>query len=106
MKTKQFSKKILGNKMDTRVMLHRISIKFYENGAVIKPIGKQGIAICEALEPQIENQNAMFLTNECLLYLKGTIRDHNQKVKLAEGITETFEEGVGKEEWARYMGTK
>jgi hypothetical protein len=57
MTTKQFSKKILGNKMDTRVMLHRISIKFYENGAVIKPIGKQGIAICEALEPQKENQS-------------------------------------------------
>ena len=64
MTIKQFSSKILGKKLSTSMMVHRLSVKFYENGIVIKPIMKQGISCSKKYEEQIDNQKAIFLTNE------------------------------------------
>jgi len=106
MKTPQFSKKILGKKLDTHMVLHRISIKFYENGAVIKPIGKQGISIGNKYEHQINNQKAIFLTKENLDFLDVVIGSHNMKSIVAENIVDNNKSGPDAGEWASYMDTK
>jgi len=90
--TKQlFSKKILGKKEGTFMVCHRISVKFYENGAIIKPIKSQGIGIGDKWEYQIENQKAIFLTDENIYYLMNALRTHKTKHDLAETIIKNNE---------------
>jgi len=84
-----FSKKILGKKNSTRMMPHRVSIKFYENGIVLKPIGKQGICVASKEENNIENQKAIFLTNECAEYLALCIDGHFKAPEIAKALEES-----------------
>lgn len=103
-RAKAFSKKILGKKNETRMICHRISVKFYDNGIVIKPIGKQGIGIGNKWEGQIINQEAMFLTNEnaehLFIFLK-TWDDKNKIVKVLEQDNAKLEQESKCDEFGR-----
>ena len=109
-RAKAFSKIILGSKESTRMICHRLSMKVYANGIVIKPIGAQGIVTkgigkYDKLRPQIDNQNAIFLTNENAEHLFIFLKSWNDKNKIVETLEKDNEkegQGVSKEEWARY----
>ena len=92
-RAKAFSKKILGKKNETRMCCHRISVKFYDNGIVIKPIGNQGKVLWtnnilkdkyEKDKIQIQNQEAMFLTNENAEHLLVFLKTWNDKNKIVD----------------------
>lgn len=87
MKT-QFSKKILGKKESTRVLCHRLSVKFYDKGVVIKPISTQGIPVGKVLRGQIENQKAIFLTKETAEYLMICLKGYEDSNKIADTLIE------------------
>jgi hypothetical protein len=83
----KFSKKLLGKKLRTVMTMHRISLKIYKNGIVIKPIWNQGLSskICP-------KQEAMFLTNENarhLLYFLSFLDTANKILDSLEDKNET-----------------
>lgn len=59
----KFSKKLLGRKIRTNMLMHRVVFKVYDNGITIKPWETQGVG---TLCPK---QEELFLTNECADYL-------------------------------------
>jgi len=56
---KRFSTKLLGKKLRTSVLMHRISVKFYENGVTLKPIATQGTG-----DPNVIVPEPIFLCND------------------------------------------
>lgn len=91
---KKFSKKILGKKEATYLMPHRISVKLYENGAVIKPIGNQGMSLSQNEEL---NQEAIFLTGENLDFLYSYILMYRAKKEIADKLIDSNKEMKGGE---------
>jgi len=77
----KFSKKILGKQIRTQMVMHRLSIKFYENGIVIKPWSKQGIYNCP-------EQEAVFLTNENVDNLKNFLDMFYASKKILNNLDE------------------
>jgi len=78
----KFSRRLLGKKIRTSVLMHRISIKVYENGYIIKPIGRMGMLKI----PYIPFQEEMFLTNECLDYLIIICQDRINELKVIKEL--------------------
>lgn len=67
--------------------MHRISIKVYENGYIIKPIGRMGISkIPMSKIPYIPFQEEIFLTNECIKYLFALCQDRINELKSIEEL--------------------
>ena len=99
----KLSKKVLGKKLRTGLVPHRISVKAYENGVVIKPIGGMGIPLKKHWKKFnilplkkhwkkfnifncIEEQEPIFLTNECVEYLQSFYETVNTAKKITEEL--------------------
>ena len=80
-RTAKFSKKILGKQIRTQMVMHRLSIKFYENGIVIKPWSKQGCS-------KLQEQEAIFLTNENTDNLKNFLDMFYASKKILDNLDE------------------
>ena len=92
MTTKQFSSKILGKKKATSLTPYRLCVKFYSNGIVIKPIATQGISCIPKYKEQINNQKAIFLTNESVDMLKRFLIRYDTAEKIADTLIKTNKE--------------
>ena len=77
----KFPKKILGKQIRTQMVMHRLSIKFYENGIVIKPWSKQGCS-------KLQEQEAIFLTNENTDNLKNFLDMFYASKKILDNLDE------------------
>jgi hypothetical protein len=82
-KKPKFSKKLLGKKTRTRMVGHRICIKFYEYGITIRPLGTQGEnkEICPI-------QSELFLTGENVNYLKRLLDDYYTTKEILDNLNE------------------
>ena len=81
----KLSRKILGKKIRTSMVMHRLVVKFYENGITIKPWKSQGKFDC----PQ---QEALFLTKENIKYLRGFLEAYADAEKITESLNNKEEE--------------
>lgn len=81
----KFSRKLLGKKIRTQMLMHRIVLKFYENGITIKAWKNQGVHNCPL-------QEEIFLTNENADYLLEALGIVKSVKKMAENLEEKEEE--------------
>jgi hypothetical protein len=81
----KFSKKLLGKHIRTQMVLHRLSIKFYENGIVMKPWGNQGIHNC----PQQEH---IFISKENTDFLKSFLDLFDKSEKIVKSLDDQKEQ--------------
>lgn len=95
----KFSKKLLGDKIRTQMVYHRIVFKAYANGITIKPIATQGIG------DKCPLQEEMFLSNENIGFLKSFLNNFDSAKEILEGLSkkeenEPFTDELGRS--ARY----
>ena len=90
----KFSKKLLGEKIRTQMVSHRIVFKAYKNGITIKPILTQGIGGVKDLvgNPLCPVQEEMFLTNENAEYLKMFLDAFKSAKDILNGLDKKEEE--------------
>lgn len=77
----KFPKKLLGHKTRTQMVMHRLVVKFYENGITIKPWKSQGLS-----ENKCPRQDEMFLTNENVEFLRGFLEVYDSAKKITENL--------------------
>jgi len=82
-RTAKFSKKLLGHKTRTQMVMHRLVVKFYENGIIIKPWKSQGLS-----ENKCPRQDEMFLTNENVKFLRNFLEVYDSAKKIANNLDE------------------
>jgi len=81
----KFGKKLLGDKIRTQMVYHRIVFKAYQNGITIKPLGSQGNVWCPA-------QEEIFLTNENAEFLLQFLQTCDSANKIVESLDKAKEE--------------
>jgi hypothetical protein len=79
----RISKKTKGKKLRTSMVMHRIVIKFYENGISIKPYASQGLG--DKIMPK---QDEIFLTNENTKYLYKYLQSWKDMNEIVETLND------------------